>query len=183
MRIEILCLLHFCRPGFRTLHIPPWSSKELTSASHMSLPEAGYGSEEGYVGSEISGAVSGVTTPGASRLQASQLQQRSTTMQRLHWVCVVCSVCVLLGVRCVRICIRLIPLSHFLLVFLDSVVCNFSGLVCLVAVAFLCLRRTHTTQFWCFCFLLFDSCLVVVWWCLFSGPYYYFCGFLWSTVG
>ena len=56
----------------------------LTSASHMSLPEAGYGSEEGYVGSEISGAVSGVTTPGASRLQASQLQQRSTTMQRLH---------------------------------------------------------------------------------------------------
>ena len=32
----------------------------LTSASHMSLPEAGYGSEEGYVGSEISGAVSGL---------------------------------------------------------------------------------------------------------------------------
>ena len=29
MRIEILCLLHFCRPGFRTLHIPPWSSKDL----------------------------------------------------------------------------------------------------------------------------------------------------------
>ena len=58
--------------------------KGLTSASHMSLPKAGYGSEEGYVGSEISGAVSGVTTPGASRLQASQLQQRSTTMQRLH---------------------------------------------------------------------------------------------------
>ena len=28
-RIEILCLLHFCRPGFRTLHIPPWSSKDL----------------------------------------------------------------------------------------------------------------------------------------------------------
>ena len=58
--------------------------KGLTSASHMSLPEAGYGSEEGSVGSEISGAVSGVTTPGASWLQASQLQQRSTTMQRLH---------------------------------------------------------------------------------------------------
>ena len=58
--------------------------KGLTSASHMSLPEAGYGSEEGYVGSEISGAVSGVTTPGASRLQASQSQERSTTMQRLH---------------------------------------------------------------------------------------------------
>ena len=58
--------------------------KGLTSASHMSLPEAGYGSEEGYVDSEISGAVSGVTTPGASKLQASQLQQRSTTMQRLH---------------------------------------------------------------------------------------------------
>ena len=58
--------------------------KGLTRASHMSHPEAGYGSEEGYVGSEISGAVSGVTTPGASRLQASQLQQRSTTMQRLH---------------------------------------------------------------------------------------------------
>ena len=56
----------------------------LTSASHMSLPEAGYGSEEGHVGSKISGAVSGVTTPGASRLQASQLQERSTTMQRLH---------------------------------------------------------------------------------------------------
>ena len=29
MRIEILCLLHFCRPGFRTLHISPWSSKDL----------------------------------------------------------------------------------------------------------------------------------------------------------
>ena len=29
MRIEILCLLHFCRPGFRTLHIAPWSSKDL----------------------------------------------------------------------------------------------------------------------------------------------------------
>ena len=58
--------------------------KGLTSASHMSLPEAGYGSEEGYLGSEISGAVSGVTTPGASRLQASRLQQRLTTMQRLH---------------------------------------------------------------------------------------------------
>ena len=56
----------------------------LTSASHMSLPEAGYGSEEGYVGSEISGAVSGVTTPGASRLQASQSQQSSSTMQRLQ---------------------------------------------------------------------------------------------------
>ena len=56
----------------------------LTSASHMSLPEAGYGSEEGQLGSEISGAVSGVTTPGASRLQASQLPERSATMQRLH---------------------------------------------------------------------------------------------------
>ena len=56
----------------------------LTSASHMSLQEAGYGSEEGQLGSEISGAVSGVTTPGASRLQASQSQERSTTMQRLH---------------------------------------------------------------------------------------------------
>ena len=56
----------------------------LTSASHMSLPEAGYGSEEGQLGSEISGAVSGVTTPGASRLQASQLQERSATMQRLQ---------------------------------------------------------------------------------------------------
>ena len=29
MRLEILCLLHFCRPGFRTLHIPPWSSLDL----------------------------------------------------------------------------------------------------------------------------------------------------------
>ena len=29
MRIEILCLLHFCRPDFRTLHISPWSSKDL----------------------------------------------------------------------------------------------------------------------------------------------------------
>ena len=36
------------------------------------------------MGSEISGAVSGVTTPGASRLQASQSQERSTTMQRLQ---------------------------------------------------------------------------------------------------
>ena len=58
--------------------------KGLTSASHMSLPEAENGSEEGQLGSEISGAVSRVTTPGASRLQASQLQERSTTMQRLH---------------------------------------------------------------------------------------------------
>ena len=58
--------------------------KGLTSASHMSLQEAGYGSEEGQLGSEILGAVSGVTTPGASRLQASQSQERSTTMQRLH---------------------------------------------------------------------------------------------------
>ena len=58
--------------------------KGLTSASHMSLQEAGYGSEEGQLGSEISGAVSGVTTPGASRLQASQSQERSTTMQRLQ---------------------------------------------------------------------------------------------------
>ena len=58
--------------------------KGITSASHMSLPEAGYGSEEGQLGSEISGAVSGVTSPGASRLQASQLQERSTTMQQLH---------------------------------------------------------------------------------------------------
>ena len=58
--------------------------KGLTSASHMSLTEAGYGSEEGQLGSEISGAVSGVTTPGASRLQASQLQERSAAMQRLH---------------------------------------------------------------------------------------------------
>ena len=38
------------------------------------------------MGSEISGAVSGVTTPGASRLQASQLQERSATMQRLHLI-------------------------------------------------------------------------------------------------
>ena len=52
----------------------------------MSLPEAGYGSEEGQFGSEISGAVSGVTTSGASRLQASQSQERSATMQRLHRV-------------------------------------------------------------------------------------------------
>ena len=51
----------------------------------MSLQEAGYGSEEGQLGSEISGAVSGVTTPGASRLQASQSQERSATMQRLHY--------------------------------------------------------------------------------------------------
>ena len=26
MHNEILCLLHFCRPGFLTIHIPPWSS-------------------------------------------------------------------------------------------------------------------------------------------------------------
>ena len=58
--------------------------KGLRSASHSSLSEAGYWSEEGQFGSEISGAVSGLTTPGASRLQASQLQERSTTMQRLH---------------------------------------------------------------------------------------------------
>ena len=61
----------------------------LTSASHMSLPEAGYGSEESQLGSEISGAMSGVTTPGASRLQASQLQERSATMQRLQGIAIV----------------------------------------------------------------------------------------------
>ena len=54
------------------------------SALHMLLLEAGYGSGDGLSGSEISRAVSGVTTPGASRLQASQLQERSTTTQRLH---------------------------------------------------------------------------------------------------
>ena len=57
---------------------------DLQSALHMSLLEAGYGSGDGQSGSEISGAVSGVTTPGASRLQASQLQERSATTQRLH---------------------------------------------------------------------------------------------------
>ena len=50
----------------------------------MSLLEAGYGSRDGQSGSEISRAVSGVTTPGASRLQASQLQERSATTQRLQ---------------------------------------------------------------------------------------------------
>ena len=54
------------------------------SALHMSLVEAGYGSGDGQSGSEISGAVSRITTPGASRLQASQLQERSATTQRLH---------------------------------------------------------------------------------------------------
>ena len=29
MHDEILCLLHFCRPGFLTIHIPPWSSMDL----------------------------------------------------------------------------------------------------------------------------------------------------------
>ena len=29
MHNEILCLLHFCRPGFLTIHIPPWSSMGL----------------------------------------------------------------------------------------------------------------------------------------------------------
>ena len=56
----------------------------LQSALHMSLLEAGYGSGDGQSGSEISGAGSGVTTPGASRLQASQLQERSATTQRLQ---------------------------------------------------------------------------------------------------
>ena len=45
----------------------PKGSFEVAPPPNAS-PEAGYGSEEGYVGSEISGAVSGVTTPGASRL-------------------------------------------------------------------------------------------------------------------
>ena len=74
----------FLSTGFSDYSYSTMEITRLTSASHMSLPEAGYGSEEGHVGSEISGAVSGVTTPGASRLQASQLQERSTTMQRLH---------------------------------------------------------------------------------------------------
>ena len=75
----------FLYTGFSYSSYSTMEFKGLTSASHMSLPEAGYGSEEGQLGSEISGAVSGVTTPGASRLQASQLQERSTTMQRLHF--------------------------------------------------------------------------------------------------
>ena len=84
MHNEILCLLHFCRPGFSDYSYSTMEFNGLTSASHMSLPEAGYGSEECQLGSEISGAVSGVTTPGSSRLQASQLQERSAIMQRLH---------------------------------------------------------------------------------------------------
>ena len=57
---------------------------DLQSALHMSLLEAGYGSGDGQSGWKISGAVSGVTTPGALRLQASQLQERSATTQRLQ---------------------------------------------------------------------------------------------------
>ena len=57
---------------------------DLQSALHMSLLEAGYGSGDGQSGSEISGAVSGVTTPGASSLQDSQLQERSATTQGLQ---------------------------------------------------------------------------------------------------
>ena len=74
----------FLSTGFSEYSYSTMEFNGLTSASHMSLPEAGYGSEEGQLGSEISGAVSGVTTPGASRLQASQSQERSATMQRLH---------------------------------------------------------------------------------------------------
>ena len=84
MHNEILCLLDFCRPRFSDYSYSTMEFNGLTSASDMSLPEAGYGSEEDQLGSEISGAVSGVTTPGASRLQASQLQERSATMQRLQ---------------------------------------------------------------------------------------------------
>ena len=59
---------------------------EAQSALHMSLLEAGYGSGDGQSRSELSGAVSGITTPGASRLQALQLQESSATTQRLHLV-------------------------------------------------------------------------------------------------
>ena len=86
----------------------------LTSASHMSLPEAGYGSEEGYVGSEISGAVSGVATPGASRLQASQSQQRSTTMQRLQALALTLATPVVKG-------LIHIPLNQIQLLFCEGV--------------------------------------------------------------
>ena len=54
------------------------------SVLHMLLLEAGYGSGDGQSGSEISEAVLGATTPGASRLQASQLQETSATTQRLQ---------------------------------------------------------------------------------------------------
>ena len=77
----------FLQTGFSDYSYSTMEFTGLTSASHMSLPEAGYGSEEGHVGSEISGAASGFTTPGASRLQASQLQERSATMQRLQQLC------------------------------------------------------------------------------------------------
>ena len=84
MHNEILCLLQFCRTGFSDYSYSTMEFNGLTSASHMLLPEAGYGSEEGQLGSEISGAVLGVATPGASRLQALQSQERSATMQRLQ---------------------------------------------------------------------------------------------------
>ena len=57
---------------------------DLTSASQMSLLEAGAGSGDGQSGSEISEAVSSDTTRRASRIQALQLQERSATTQRLH---------------------------------------------------------------------------------------------------
>ena len=57
---------------------------DALSALHLLLLEAGYGSGGGQLGSEISGTVSGVTTPGASMPQASQLQERSANAQRLH---------------------------------------------------------------------------------------------------
>ena len=86
MHNEILCLLHFCRPGFLTIHILPWSSMGLRGLRICRSQRLNMGlkKEEGQLGSEISGAVSGVTTPGESRLQASQLQERSAPMQRLH---------------------------------------------------------------------------------------------------
>ena len=98
----------------------------LTSASHMSLPEAGYGSEEGQLGSEISGAVSGVTTPGASRLQASQLQERPATMQRLQSCGAVLPCGVLLVGCAVRLSALLVFVFSFVLFSFATNPCCFS---------------------------------------------------------
>ena len=78
---------------------------------------------------------------------------------RAQFVCAVCSYMYMYRRACL--------LFLFLAVFVSFSHFGASGLVCLVAVAFLRLRRTLTTQFGCICFLLvsFIFCLCC-WWSL-----------------
>ena len=73
----------FLYTGFSAYSYSTMEFNDVLSALHMSLLGAGYGSGDGRLGSEISGAVLDILTPGASRLQASHSERPATT-QQLH---------------------------------------------------------------------------------------------------